>query len=299
MIPVSRLALAASMAVALLAAQARADEDPVTQCIAASDKGLDLRKQGKLIEARGVLAACAATTCGPDISGVCQKRIAEISATLPSIVFSPKDLAGNDVAGVKVAVDGAAESEVLDGRPIALDPGSHTFKFEFAGHPPVERSFVLLEGAKGRQERIDLVAPVPPPVATSAGAQREEDAPSASSQRTASLVVGGVGVLGVAAGTVFGLLAISKWSDSKKDCGSPTTCSNRPQAVSEHDAAAIDSTVSTIAFAAGGAAIATATLLFFLAPHEGPETPKPDGHVALVPMLGPSTAGLWAQGVFR
>jgi hypothetical protein len=302
-------AVAASLAVALLAAQAHADDDPMSQCIAASEKGLDLRKQGKLLEARGVLAACAAaTTCGPDISSVCQKRIAEISATLPSIVFLPKDAAGNDVAGVKVTIDDAAAgasgaSGVLDGRPIVLDPGNHTFKFEFPGHPPVERSFVLLEGAKDRQERVDLVPPAPPPspVASSVGAHGAEGAPSGSGQRTAALVVGGVGVLGVAAGTVFGLLASSKWSDSKNECGSSSSLclGNRAQAVSDHDAAATDATVSTVAFAAGGAAIAAGAFLFFTAPHGGPETSKPEGHVALVPILGPSTAGLSAQGVFR
>src|ERR1700679_705690 len=91
--------LAVLVAMGLVGSQARADDDPIAQCIAASDRGLDLRKQGKLIEARRVLLSCAATACGPDISSVCQKRLADINATLPSIVFSPKDGAGNDVTG--------------------------------------------------------------------------------------------------------------------------------------------------------------------------------------------------------
>ena len=148
--------LVACAVLGLAVTPARADDDPMAQCIATSDKGLDLRKQGKLIDARRVLAACATPACGAAISAVCQKRISDINAAMPSIILLPKDAAGQDVVGVKVAIDGLPTDQVLDGRPIAIDPGTHTFRLEGLGQPPIERSFVIAEGAKDRQERVDM-----------------------------------------------------------------------------------------------------------------------------------------------
>jgi hypothetical protein len=278
-----------------------AADDPTAQCIASSDKGLELRKQGKLIEARPVLAACAAPACGADISGVCQKRLADINSVMPSIVFLPKDGSGNDVAGVKMTIDGASTSETLDGRPVALDPGAHTFKFEAAGQPPVERSFVLVEGAKDRQERVDM-APVPstagPAGSTTATLGGTATEHPGGTQKTVGFVVGGAGVLGIAAGSVFGLLASSKWSASKSDCGSPANCPNHAQAVSEHDTAASDATVSTVAFVVGGAALATSVLLLVMAPKESPAPATTGSRLQVSPGVGPGGVSLSVLGAF-
>jgi len=59
-------------------AGARAD-DATAQCIASSERGLDLRKQEKLLEARKVLATCATTKCPDEIRTVCEQRITEIN----------------------------------------------------------------------------------------------------------------------------------------------------------------------------------------------------------------------------
>ena len=275
-----RTLVLAWVAIGAAATQARADDDPMAQCIAASDKGLDLRKQGKLIEARGVLATCATPACGADISGVCQERLADISARLPTIEFLPKDGAGHDIVGVKLYIDGASVGETLDGRPVPLDPGPHTFKFEVAGQSPVEQSFVLVEGTKDRRERIDIgpspmAAPAAgyPPVAPVVA---RPPAPVSGVPKTVGIVVGGAGVVGVAVGSIFGLMASSSWSASKSDCGSPTTCPRYAQAVTEHDSAVSQGTVSTVAFVAGGAVLATGVVLFLTAPRPS-RSPESDG----------------------
>ncbi len=287
------------IASALVVAPALADDDPMA-CIAASDRGLDLRKQGKLIEARRMLAACAATTCGPDISSVCQKRIADINAALPSVVFTPKDGAGNDVVGVHVSIDGGASVQALDGRPITLDPGPHTFRFEVAGQPPFDRAFVIAEGAKDRQEKIVMGPPASTPAATQATAPGPSvHGSSGSSQRTVGWVIGGAGVLGVAAGSVFGLMASSKWSASQSDCASMTNCPHPSTAVSEHDAAASDGTISTIAFIAGGTAVAVGVLLEVLAPHDSAITGTTRTPLHVAPSVAPGLAGLSLTGAFE
>jgi hypothetical protein len=269
----------------------------VAACIAASDKGLDLKKQGKLLEARRILASCAATACGADIAGVCQKRITDINAVLPSIVFLPKDASGHDLVDVKMTVDGV-RTETLDGRPVTLDPGAHAFRFEAAGLPPVDRSFVLAEGVKERQERIDM-GPTPTTeigstaeTAGSAGAQPS----GGGGSKTLGIVLTGAGILGVTAGSVFGLMAILEWSQSRSDCGSPSNCNRRSAAVSEHDTASTEGTASTVAFAVGGAALAVGAYLWITAPHRAATTGRSREPIRIEPIVTPNYAGLAVRG---
>jgi len=313
-VPLGSLVIGLAALLASRAAQAddharaaAAPDDPTAACIAASDRGLDLRKQGHLIEARAVLAGCAAAACGTVISAVCQKRIADINSALPTIIFLPRGADGHDVVGVSISVDGASERRSLDGRPIAIDPGVHTFWFEAPGQPPVERSFVIAEGAKDRQEHVD-VGPASP-VAPATTAPSPAPAPSTKhdgGSKTGAWIVGGVGVLGVAAGSVFGLLAMSENSSSQADCRTSASCANHSQAVTEHNSASTDAAISTIGFAAGGVALAVAAVLFAVSPSSSEastSSPTPSDRarssIHVEPSLAPQAAGLTLRGVFE
>ncbi len=295
-------AVAALAFVALAAPEpsAKADDDAVMKCVSATNKGLDLRKQGKLTEARQVLASCAAPACGADISGVCQRRITEINAVMPSIIFLPKDGAGKDMLDVKMTVDGQGPGVVLDGRPVALDPGPHSFKFEFHGLAPVTRSFIVAEGAKDRLEVVEMAPPEPKRPPTLVATVPDASAPSGDGQRTAAYWVIGGGVVGLAAGTVFGLMAASSGSTQKSDCASAAICPNLPGATSAHNDAVTFGTVSTVAFAVGGVAVATGMVLLLTAP----SSKSVSGSSALrdvrvAPSTSSHTAGLVLSGVFE
>ena len=84
--------------------------------------------------------------------------------------------------------------------------------------------------------------------------------------RVAGASIAGVGLAGVILGAVFGGLASSSWSRSQSECASPTNCTSRAQALSDHDDAITFATISTIGFVAGGVAIASGAAIFFLAP---------------------------------
>lgn len=287
-------------ALTLAGSKAYADDDPITQCIAANDRGLDLRKQGKLIEARRVLLSCAVAACGTDINAVCQKRLADINSSLPSIVFSAKDAAGNDVAGVSVFVDGSPDGTMIDGRPIVLNPGSHTFRFVTAGLPAVERSFVLVEGAKDRQERVNLAASSAAAPTPMTNAVSPEPEPSSShGQQTAAFWAGGLGALALGTGAVFGVLAKLKWEASQSACETSTNCKNHEDAVSDHNAAVTDAAVSTVTCIAGAAAVGTGVILLLTAPHGSPGARGTGNAVQVSPILGPGAMALSIRGVFR
>ena len=297
----------APVVVCRLAPDARAD-DVMTQCIASSEQGLDLRKQEKLLDARKVLASCATTRCPEEIRATCEQRISDINAVLPSIVFDVKDAAGNDQPSAKLTVDGTLVSTQLGGRSTPVDPGPHTFTIEAPGQPPVERKLVLNEGEKDRHETIVVGAPPSPLPAGPAAAGPSGGAPAASpppaapfeppstsgTQRTVALVVGGVGIGGLALGAVFGLVASSKWSSAKSDCG--TGCGLTDPAQQEKSDAQSAATLSTVGFIAGAGLLAAGVAIYFTAPSAPAKSAI--GSLSVAPASGPGQAGLLLRGGF-
>jgi hypothetical protein len=302
---VPRLAVGAVLAASLLASprSARADDTSLSACIAANESSIQLRSSHKLLQSREQSLACAADTCPALLRDACKKRLEQIAAAIPSIVFDAKDATGNDVA-VAVTIDGRP-AEAVQGIAVALDPGEHSFVFTAVGQRPVEKSFILREGEKGRREPVvigtappkpagDGVAgppgPLPPPPAPLAGTSS-----SWSGQRTVALVAGGTGLAGMAVGSVFGLMSRSSWSSSQSECPSSTNCPQHGQAVTDHDAASTQATISTVAFAAGGVALAAGAVLWVTAPRAATEASPT---LRLTPSVGPESAGLLLGGVF-
>jgi hypothetical protein len=123
------------------------------------------------------------------------------------------------------------------------------------------------------------------------------------------LVVGGVGVAGLVVGAVAGLDASATWNNAKKECTSTATCGSGSRAQNDRDGAQSAATVATVAFAAGGAALATGAILFFTSPHamESPSDPQAargapsqarSASVRWAPEFGIGVAGLTVRGEF-
>lgn len=279
--------IAASLAVAtalgLFAPTAHAQD--ADACIAASETSLSLRKAGKLIEARKTLATCAAPACPDPVKSSCQQRMQDVERAVPSIVFQVKDGAGNDVPSVKISVDGQLRDERV-GAALSLDPGSHTFTFDAPGLPQVTKTLVIVEGVKDRPETVTLGAPAPAPAPAAAPSTATSDQTTAggggSSQKTIGLVVGGVGIAGLAVGSVFGLMASAKWSQATKD-----------NSESEKNSADSLATISTVAFIAGGVLVAGGAILWLTAPSASSTTT-----VGLVPSVAPGGGGALLRGTF-
>ena len=116
----------------------------------------------------------------------------------------------------------------------------------------------------------EVVAPAGAP--TPLPSNVPENPPASSSPlKTAGLVVGGVGVAGLVVGGIFGAIAISKNSSANSghcggSLGGPNQCD--PTGVGLRSDAVNAGNISTIAFIAGGAVLATGAVLFFSAPRE-------------------------------
>jgi hypothetical protein len=192
----------------------------------------------------------------------------ELERVQSTITFDVQDAFGADIAGVHVTMDGGPLPDKLGGIPQRINPGEHTFTFEAEGRRSVSRTLVVKEGQKGRIERVVLpdIAPVTvQPVINSPRTPSSEDESGARRERL-GLVVGGVGIAGLAVGAVFGLLTISAWNAQKRDCESTTNCPDRAKGASDHDAAVTNGTVATIACIGGGVLLASGIVLVLSAP---------------------------------
>jgi hypothetical protein len=270
-----RVSLPAAGALAWLLAggPARAQEPTTSDCLLANESSVALRNDHKLRAARGQVTVCASASCPAEVRAECERRVDEIGAAMPTIVFEAKDAAGADLTGVHVTVDGQPFVDHLDGTALPIDPGEHVFVFDALGRVPVHRIFVVREGEKDRHEHILIAEPLPGSVADMPPATAApEPAPSlpvlgvghgepsvVGSQRIAALAMAGVGVIGVAAGSAFGLQSMSKHDEAARTC--PDRCTTGEGVSTWHDAV-VAGNVSTVAFALGGAALVGSVVLW-------------------------------------
>jgi hypothetical protein len=110
--------------------------------------------------------------------------------------------------------------------------------------------------------------------------------PSGSGRPTAAIALGAGGVVLVAAGSVFGAMALSKWSSAQDLCGdSGCKAGTRGDAVSDRSHAVTYGDLSTVGFIAGGALLAGALTLYLTAPR-GQGTHDDTPQVSLSPSIG-------------
>jgi hypothetical protein len=303
-------------AVAALGARETRAADPTTaDCLAASLASLKLGNEHKVRQERAQLLVCAATSCPADIRKECMRRVDEVNAAVPTVIFAVKDGAGNDLSEVKVTMDGEVLAERLEGTALSIDPGPHAFVFEAPNLPRVEKHFVIQQAQKDRREAIVLGAPAavdpPPPggeathpTATNRPAETETMSPPASDSSTPTKAIVGyslmcVGVIGVGVGIAEQVTALGRSNDSQSASAS-SSAAVRATAHTIHDQAAQAQTYAIVFGAAGVAAIGGGLFLVLTA-HPSSGAPAKSASTAswrVVPAIGPQSAGLTIAGTF-
>jgi hypothetical protein len=303
--PLAMLVAAAFACSVAAGAPARADD---VACIAASEQSLTLRQQGKLHDALKQAAACAAEGCPAEVKDECARRVASLGAAMPTLILAAKDGAGGDLYDVKVSLDGAPLAGSLDGRPLAIDPGAHTFVFEAARQPPLEKKLVLREGEKDRLETV-VIGPVPPPAPAApptslvpgVAPPPPPPAPSShwSTRRWLGLAAAGAGVVGLGIGAAFAAAAISGQNREKADCpaaGCGSTAES--QATNDYDSAKRSANASTIAFVAGGVLVGAGAVLWLTAPASEAMPASASARMGLAPAVFGEARGIRLVGEF-
>ena len=258
-----------------------------------------------------------------------QAASTEVSSVEPKIGRVTITIANRDQAkDLVVSIDGVAIASVLVGSPIPIDPGDHVIEGVATGL----RGKTAVRVSPGQRREVPLrldadasaLPPPPPPApAAAAAAAPAAAAPSAetpasgepapapvppsshvevsdgpSSSGTAMRVGGyialGVGVAGVATGTVFMLQYSSKTKQADDLCTLPDGgCATGVR--SQVDALDADAkkarNLGIVGLAVGGAAIGTGILLVVLAPSGGSTRTA-----SVTPWFGLNSAGL--RGTF-
>lgn len=270
--------VAAALATAAAAmAPAAHGADPKAECIAAADQGQSLRDDGHYLRARDAFAVCLRDVCPKVIAKSCTRWMRELEDAMPTVALGAKDETGQDLTAAHVTLDGKPLTEVLDGQPVAVDPGPHVLRFEKAGSESAEEHVVLTAGEKNRVVAVTLRS-VAAAQATPAPAPPLEGPPSGATTTTKKVVTLSMLVLGAAGiGTgSFLLVQSGKQSSSAASLrtGIPSNaCTNDPssstcqQLSSAVDAQHRDAAIGATALVAGGALVVGAVVTWLMWPH--------------------------------
>lgn len=190
--------------------------------------------------------------------------------------------AAGDAPGLVIRRDGEEVGKAVLGTPIAVDPGPHVIEATAPGYQVWQTTVQIGKESDNQSVNIPALTMAPK---------------KANSLRTASYVVGGVGVAGLVVGGIFGGLAASGKSKLKTEC--PNNACPTGAAADDLASTKGKATISTIGIAVGGAALATGVVLFIVSgKSESKDDAKPAPAAAFVPVFGPQGGGFSFNGSF-
>jgi hypothetical protein len=242
--------------------------------------------QGKLASAWAnflEVASLAAASHQPDREKAAKARAARLEPRLPKLTIVIP--ATSRAPGMQVSRDGVAVGEVQWGSALPVDPGKREVTVTAPGRQTFTVTVTLNEGmpatvkvpalqpapesaaapaAPATAPAATPVASAPPPFPEPAAPPADRPPAEEASSGPGALVIGlgVVGVVGLGAGTVLGLMAKSKYDDSKEHCrpADENLCS--AEGVALRDDAMSLGTMSTVGFVVGGVALAGAGVLW-------------------------------------
>lgn len=276
---------AAFLAVVAIESAALADERE--QCANNAEQAQSLRDEGKYRRAREAMLVCARDVCPGPIKSDCGKWLSDLDRDAPTVVFGARDAKGSDVIDVKVTMDGATVlQERLDGKPILVDSGEHTFKFEAKDGSVKEERVLLRTAEKARPITASFPAAT---VATTTTTTTKDSGGGDRSWIVPVAVAGGVGVLGLGLFAGFGISGESAVDDlqtCKPNCKEDDVSSARTKLI-----------IADVALGVGVVAIGVGAYFFFTRPKESTKPRTGNGTSVLGSLKldgGPTTGGGYA-----
>lgn len=196
-------------------------------CARSYEDAQSLRRDGKLLDARAALVACARDACPSVLRKDCASWLTELGEETPTIAVRVHGPDGCDRAEAAVSVDGTDVPGAADGRALALDPGRHALRAAVDGST-IDRVIVLARGERNRMVTLDL-APQGVVCGASPSTARSRpspltDLPRSPAPRAApplTYLLGGLGLAGISVGGAFAVVAWNQKStldDCKGHC---------------------------------------------------------------------------------
>jgi hypothetical protein len=195
------------------------------------------------------------------------RRAAHVEPRLARLSIAPAE----PVDGMVIERDGVAVGEAQWGTAVPVDLGSHQVSARAPGKQPWSTTVEVRQ--EGKAVRLDVPAlldapapmpgtvPLAPGVGPPAG-----DGGGMSAPAVAGIVIASVGVVGLAVGTAFGVIAIGKKSDAEALCPAyPDSCPTQ-EGIDANDEAKTAGTVATVGLVAGGVLLVGGVVLWIAAP---------------------------------
>ena len=222
-------------------------------------------------------AAIASQTRHPDWATQALTKVTALEPTLSKLTIRVEP-----TPGLVVTRDGVTIESTAYGVPIPIDPGPHAIEGNAHGYKTFHTEVTI-----GKSKDAQTLS-IP---ALKEGETPQTGGSTGSGQRILAVTLGGVGVAGIALGSIVGVVALGKKNDASGLCSSDfTMCSSAAGKALVDDAKTLG-LVSTIAFIAGGALFVGGVVIFIAAP-KGEKKLQASFGAAGAP------AGLTLQGVF-
>jgi len=245
-------------------------------CVASFDRGQKAQSDRALRRALRDLIVCAQESCPSVLRADCAGVLAEVRSALPTIVFAADDGNGHELTDVQVYAGQELIASKLDGRALAVDPGTVELRFESPGQPPVVTTRMIREGEKSRVIRVSLGGPGAGAVAGAAApigngaVDRVPPRPPSPKRSTLGWVLPGslaaVGLAGLGVALYMRLRFDGRVDDLRGSCAPECTQQQRSD---------LSGTLvtSNVALGAGLGALAIGVATWFLtAPSPGPSS---------------------------
>jgi len=250
------------------------------------------------------------------------KRADKLQARLPRLVISVPE--ASNAAGLEIRRNGVLVGAAQWGTPIAVDPGEIELTASAPGKQTLHQTLRAEEGKTASYNLPALAqgeAAVAPSAASSAApatavaspstsaAPGSAAAPSSPRPDQPSVAKGGngpwiitlaaVGVVGVGLGTAYGLMAKSKYDESKeKECDLDDVNACSPTGIELRNNARTKGDIATVSFIVGGAALAGAGIVWLASGSTDDKHSASALRLRAAPAFGPRLAALFVQGSF-
>lgn len=180
-------------------------------CVEAHERAQVERLDGRLLEARRALEACAVEGCPAAIQRDCLDWKVELATAIPTVVLEAR-LDGKPASVAEVRIDDAPLGSYVPGIRVPLDPGPHRAAVRLTTGEVNEVAFELRQGEQNRVLVVDFVTPEAPSVVVEQRVETVRPVP------LLTWILLGTTLVGTGVGIAFGADAISQRNAAEADC---------------------------------------------------------------------------------